>query len=87
MGMQSGDKRLEQAVAMDMAKDATNNANPILGAVLSAFPSVSKRIMKNPAALPLLTGLLGKLNITGNLGSTGSGGNGSGSGYDPNKYK
>jgi hypothetical protein len=69
MGKASVASRQETALMADMATDAINNANPILGTALDMFPTVKKRLTKNPA---LLEGLMGMLSKSGALGGNGS---------------
>lgn len=86
LGQNSGEVRLESAVAKDMIQDAVGAQNPLFGLLMSAFPTVTKRLAKNPAALPAVLEVLGKLGKGGGLaGITGSSGNGQG--WNPDKYK
>lgn len=54
LGMQSVDKRNEQRIEQDMLQDGATAANPLLGAILTSFPSVGRRLAKNPALADLL---------------------------------
>jgi hypothetical protein len=61
MGLQSGQARLDQAVQGDLVQDLASQANPLVGAVLSSFPALRKRVAKSPEVLPLVLDLVNKL--------------------------
>jgi hypothetical protein len=65
----------EKALQQDMFVDAASAQSPLLGMIASAFPSVTKRVLKNPSALPALMNLLGSMN-PGSAQSQGSSSNG-----------
>ena len=70
MGKESGMKRGEQALGADVLTDVVDSQSPILGAILDGFPTLKKRLMKNP-------GLVGAaLNLVGGIGKAGNGGSG-----------
>jgi len=64
MGQKSGQLRGENAVMADMTTDLLSQSSPLLAGLASMFPSVVKRISKNPAlaqfALGKITELLSK---------------------------
>lgn len=60
MGMQSKANQAERALAQDLMTDTVNQANPMLGALMSSFPAVSKRLAKNPELWPLIQSVLAK---------------------------
>lgn len=61
MGMQSVEAKNVQKLEGDIAQDVMAQQHPGLGALLSSFPAVSKRLASNPQLTPLVEGLLGKL--------------------------
>ena len=75
LGMQSGDSRLEKAMQADIVKDMATAESPILAGLMSAFPTLGRRLAKNPAALQILPSLLSKLGIN-TAGGRRAGGNG-----------
>ena len=76
---QSHVARQELALQSDIALDAATQQSPLVGLLAGAFPSVTKRIMKNPSALPALVSLLQKMGSggQGQLSLFGPGHNGS----------
>lgn len=50
--------RQETALQADILQDAAMQKSPILGLLAGAFPSVTKRLAKNPSALPALMHIL-----------------------------
>lgn len=61
MGIQSKANQAERAIVGDIALDSVAMANPIVGAILSSFPSLQKRLRKNPELFPLVEQFAGKL--------------------------
>lgn len=59
MGFKSGESRAEQAALAGLAEDVANQESPLLAAGLSAFPSLKKSILKNPALVQFLLSKLG----------------------------
>jgi hypothetical protein len=61
LGKASGAARQENAIAGDIVSDVLNETNPMLGMILDQFPTLKKRIVKNPqmafGAMNLLSGL------------------------------
>lgn len=49
MGMSSGAARAEKAVNESIVEDAANQANPLIGGLLSGFPSLKKKLAGNPS--------------------------------------
>jgi len=49
MGKASGQSRLDTAIAGDIAKDSLSSISPLIAGMMSLFPSLGKRIAKNPA--------------------------------------
>lgn len=77
----SHEAKQEGLLQQDIMLDAATQQSPILGLLAGAFPSVTKRIAKNPTALPALVSLLQKMGAGGQLplfGPTQPGSNGSG---------
>jgi hypothetical protein len=60
MGMQSGESRTEKAIAGDLLTDAASQISPALGAVLEMFPSLRKRLVKNPKLIETVGSILAK---------------------------
>lgn len=58
MGIESGQKRAEKAVAGDIAMDVA--AQHPLGALLTSFPSLAKSIRRNPQLIDLAMNYLAK---------------------------
>jgi hypothetical protein len=75
MGMQSGDKRAEQAIQGDIALDVAGS-NPMLSGILAAFPHLSKTLRRNPALLDTAMGILSKMGKGGSSAQVPSNGNG-----------
>jgi hypothetical protein len=69
--------RQENALQGDMFTDSLAQQSPLLGMIAAAFPSVTKRLAKNPSAMPALMNLLQGLGTGPGPGNTGSSGNGS----------
>jgi hypothetical protein len=84
MGMQSGDNRLEKAMEADVIKDMAISQSPLLESLLSMFPTLGRRLSKNPAAMQFLPGLLSKLGVGGGPGGGRDGGGGNGGGGSGN---
>lgn len=61
MGMQSVDSKNLARLQGDVVQDDAAASSPMLGALLSQYPSVAKRLAKNPELLPLVQGLLHKV--------------------------
>jgi len=53
MGKARVDQKNEQSIAGDIAVDSLSMANPLIGAVLQSFPTLTKRLQKNPALLDI----------------------------------
>jgi len=62
MGKESSLRRGERAVAGDVALDLLSQEKPLLAGVLEGFPTLKKRLLKNPALLDAALGLLGGMN-------------------------
>jgi len=60
MGKSSVIARQEQGVMGDLASDGLASASPVMSALLSSFPSLQKRLLKNPGLLSLVIGKLGQ---------------------------
>lgn len=60
MGIQSKAAQAEKAIQGDLLQDAVSMSNPVLGAVMSSFPAVGKRLRKNPELWPLIEHFLAK---------------------------
>lgn len=73
MGIQSKAAQAERAIQGDLLQDTVNMANPLLGAVMNSFPSVGKRLRKNPELWPLIEQFLAKGVRTPAAGGPGSG--------------
>jgi hypothetical protein len=65
----SHEAKQENLLQQDIMIDTATQQSPLLGLIAGAFPSVTKRIAKNPSALPALMSLIQKM---------GSGGSGAG---------
>lgn len=53
--------RQANALAEDVVQDAADQANPALGAILGALPSVKRRVARNPSALEAIIPIVSKL--------------------------
>jgi hypothetical protein len=72
MGKQSVDVRNGQRIASDIAVDGLSMSNPLIGAVLQQFPTLTKRLAKNPALLDMaLQALAGGVKAPGPAPSNG----------------
>lgn len=67
MGMQSVDSKNARKLESDLMLDMATAQSPIIGMLLKQFPTVAKRIQKNPEMLPYVQQLMSKI-------SSGSGG-------------
>ena len=65
MGKQSADARREGIIDEAIAGDVIGSANPLIGSILQAFPSVGKAIRKNPALLDFAISKLGGKSAVG----------------------
>lgn len=63
----SHEAKQEGLLQQDIMVDAATQQSPLLGLLAGAFPSVTKRIAKNPTALPALVSLLQKMGSGGQL--------------------
>ncbi|GAI05443.1 unnamed protein product [marine sediment metagenome] len=54
-------QRQEKGILQDMAKDQLEQSNPLIAMILQQFPTLQKRLLKNPALLPMATEALSKL--------------------------
>jgi len=61
MGMQGVDSRNEKRLQTDMMSDMAGQASPLLGALVTQFPAVARRLAKNPELIGLAQGLLGNM--------------------------
>ena len=61
MGMQGVDARNEKRLQTDMMSDMAGQVNPVLGALVTQFPAVARRLAKNPELIGLAQGLLGSI--------------------------
>lgn len=74
MGIQSVDKRQEQAVTGAFIEDLANQKSPLLGTILAQFPAVKKRLIKNPELLSVVGDIGQKLLSQKGQGSSGNNG-------------
>lgn len=80
MGKASVEAKNEAGIISDLTQDKLALDSPIVGALLESFPSLKKRLGKNPALAAMLPSILSKL--SGSMGNTsGSEGDGKKSGY------
>ena len=59
LGKASGEARLEKAIESDLAQDAIQGSNPLVGSLLELSPSLKKRVLKNPGVIEFLLSHLG----------------------------
>lgn len=59
MGKESGLKRGEAAVAGDIAMDLMASSQPLIAGLLEGFPTLKKRLLKNPGLVGAALSLLG----------------------------
>jgi len=52
-GLNSVEARNEKRIDVDIVKDLAADTSPVLGALISAFPSLAKRVANNPSLIPL----------------------------------
>lgn len=78
MGMESGAKRQEAAIAGDIAEGVLNTQLPLAGALLQSFPSLRKTLRRNPQLLDLALSKLGGLGAGAGGGQSPPSGNGTG---------
>jgi len=76
MGKESGLKRGEQAVAGDLAMDLAADQQPLIAGLLDGFPTLKKRLLKNPALISAALSLLGGNGKGGGQAPAGGGGGG-----------
>lgn len=69
----SASKRQELAIQGELMQSEVSERNPLIGMLLSQFPGIGKRLLKNPSALPALLNLVGGLGGGGNHGGTNTG--------------
>ncbi len=80
MGKESGLKRGERAVAGDVAMDLVGQEQPLIAGLLEGFPTLKKRLLKNPGLIGAALSLLGGNGKGGDKAPTGGGGGGSSQG-------
>lgn len=68
MGMESGAKRQEAAVTQAIVEDSINQESPLIGQLLGNFPTLKKKVLKNPALLGAGLEMLSKLGQNTNTG-------------------
>lgn len=76
MGKESGLKRGEAAVAGDVAMDVMAGEQPLIAGLLEGFPTLKKRLLKNPSLIGAALNLLGGNGKSGGGAPTGGGGGG-----------
>ncbi|GAH94224.1 unnamed protein product [marine sediment metagenome] len=54
-------QRQEKGIINDIAKDQLEQSNPLVAMILQQFPTLQKRLLKNPTLLPMATEALKKL--------------------------
>ncbi|GAH92970.1 unnamed protein product, partial [marine sediment metagenome] len=54
-------QRQEKGILKDIAQDQLEQSNPLIAMILQQFPTLQKRLLKNPALLPMATEALKKL--------------------------
>jgi len=59
MGKESGLKRGERAVAGDVAMDLVGQEQPLIAGLLEGFPTLKRRLLKNPGLIGAALSLLG----------------------------
>ena len=76
LGKLSGQARQENAIAGDIVSDVLNETNPMLGMILDQFPTLKKRLSKNPqmafGAMNLLSSMGKGRGNNGNFESSGN---------------
>ncbi len=60
LGMESGIKKQEAMLQGDLAMDDLQGKSMGLAALLGSFPSLKRRLLRNPALIDMALGLLGK---------------------------
>ena len=76
MGKESGFKRGEQALAGDLAMDLAADQQPLLMGLLDGFPTLKKRLLKNPSLVGAALSVLGGNKPPSGSAPTGGGGGG-----------
>ena len=74
MGKESGLKRGERAVAGDLAMDLVGDRQPLIAGLLEGFPTLKKRLLKNPSLIGAALSLLGGNGKGGGPAPAGGGG-------------
>jgi len=74
MGKASVAARQEQAIIGDVVSDTVQTQNPLIAGVLDSFPSLKKRLLKNPQLAMLAGEMLQKVNTSKQSVSVGSNG-------------
>jgi len=69
MGKLSGDSRLAKGIEADIAQDIMTQQSPLLAGLAGVFPTLGKRLSKNPAIvqaiMPIVQNMLAKNNGNG----------------------
>jgi hypothetical protein len=60
MGVQSGLKRQESAIAGDIAEGVVASQSPLLGGLLDSFPALKKTLRRNPQLVDMVLGFMAK---------------------------
>jgi hypothetical protein len=70
MGHASVSSKQQSGIESDIATDVLASSNPIASMALSAFPTLAKRLTKNPALMELALTMLSKIQSQNNDHST-----------------
>lgn len=65
MGKASAQSRAETAIESAVVQDAVTQANPLAGGLMSMFPTLGKKVSRNPALLQLAMQMLARSNVSG----------------------
>ena len=79
MGVQSGAKRAETAIAGDIAEGVIESQSPMLGGLLNSFPALKKTLRRNPQLVDMAMQFMsakGQSNQSHSVSSVSPGGNG-----------
>lgn len=60
MGMQSVDAKNMNRVEGDVLTDMATQKNPLLGVIMTQYPTLARRLAKNPGLLPLVQNFMPK---------------------------
>lgn len=73
MGMQSVDSKNLSRIEGDILQDEATRKSPLLGAIMGSYPTLARRLVKNPGLLPLIEQVMGNMTVKKTAGPVDNG--------------